>query len=95
MSDNSHEETNDEQTFMIPDEQGNEHEMVLVFTFSSDDQNYAVLLEKDNLEADGVIFRIEQEDEDVYLINIEDDEEWERVVAVYNEEVATMSENSE
>ena len=88
MSDHTQDHEDTELTFMIPDEQGIEHEMVLVYTFKSDDQNYAVLLEKNNLEADGVIFRIEEENEEVFLSSIEDDEEWERVVSVYNQEVA-------
>lgn len=78
-------------TFMIPDDQGNEHEMMLVHTFASEEQLYAVLLEKDNLEADGVIFRVEEEDDEAYLVSIEDDEEWERIVTIYNAEVASQA----
>lgn len=87
MSDLTEDQVEAEQTFMIPDEQGNETEMVLVYTFESDEQTYAVLLEKNNLEADGVIFRIEEDNDEAFLVSIQDDEEWERVVSVYNEEV--------
>jgi uncharacterized protein YrzB (UPF0473 family) len=90
LSDHTHDQVEAEQTFMIPDEQGNEHEMVLVYTFESDEQTYAVLLEKNNLEADGVIFRIEEENDEAFLVSIQDDEEWERVVTVYNEEIAAQ-----
>lgn len=93
MGDNTENHVESEQTFMIPDEQGNEHEMVLVYTFASDDQTYAVLLEKNNLEADGVIFRVEEEKEEAFLVSIQDDEEWERVVSVYNAEVAAQENN--
>lgn len=92
MSEHTHDSVETEETtFMIPDEHGNEHEMVLVYTFESEDLTYAVLLEKNNLEADGVIFRIEQENEEVYLVNIEEDEEWDRVVEVYNNEIASQN----
>lgn len=89
MNNNTHDDhIEEEQTFMIPDEQGVEHEMVLVYTFESDEQMYAVLLEKDNLEADGVIFRIEEDNDEVFLVSIQDDSEWERVVSVYNQEIS-------
>lgn len=59
--------------------------MVMVFQFESEDQAYAVLLDRNDPEADGIIFRIEEENDEAYLVSIEDDEEWQRVVAVYNE----------
>lgn len=74
-----------EQTFVITDENGVDHEMIMVLTFDMEETTYAVLLDKNEPDADGLIFRIEEEGEDVYLVSIEDDEEWDRVVAVYNE----------
>lgn len=74
-----------EQTFVITDENGVDHEMIMALTFDVEDTTYAVLLDKNNPEADGLIFRIEEEGEDVFLVSIEDDEEWDRVVAIYNE----------
>lgn len=75
----------EEDIFVVTDEQGVEHEMVIVYTFESMEQAYAVLLDRNNPEADGVIFRIEEENEEAFLVPIEEDEEWERVVAIYNE----------
>lgn len=75
----------DEQVFVVTDEDGNEHEMVMVYTFESNDQAYAVLIERNNPDEDGVIFRIEEENDTAYLVSIEDDEEWERVVSIYNQ----------
>lgn len=93
MSDHVHDENcnheHEEETFVITDDDGNEHEMVMVYTFESQEQAYAVLLDKNNPEADGVIFRIEEENEEAFLASIEDDEEWNRVVAIYNEIAAT------
>ena len=80
-----HDHEHEEDVFMVTDEEGVEHEMVMVYTFESEEQAYAVLLDKNNPEADGIIFRIEEENEEAFLVSIEDDKEWERVVAVYNE----------
>ncbi len=90
MSDLTEDQVEAEQTFMIPDEHGNETEMVLVYTFESEQKTYAVLLEKNNLEADGVIFRIEEDNDEAFLVSIQDDEEWDRVVSVYNQEVESQ-----
>lgn len=70
---------------MITDENGVDHEMIMVLSFDLDDNMYAVLLDKNEPEADGLVFRIEEEEEEMYLVSIDDDDEWERVVAVYNE----------
>lgn len=95
MSDHVHDENCDHEhedmVFVVTDEDGNEHEMVLAYTFETGDQAYAVLLDRNDPEDDGVIFRIEEDGEDEVLVNIEDDEEWERVMKVYEELVAQES----
>lgn len=83
-----HDHEHEEEMFLVTDEEGVEHEMVIVYTFESQDKAYAVLLDRNDPEADGVIFRIEEENDDAYLIGIEDEEEWNRVAAIYNEVVA-------
>lgn len=92
MSDHVHDENCDHEhedmVFVVTDEDGNEHEMVLAYTFETGDQAYAVLLDRNDPEDDGVIFRIEEDGDDEVLVNIEDDEEWERVMKVYEELVA-------
>ncbi|WJH33120.1 DUF1292 domain-containing protein [Paenibacillus aurantius] len=80
-----HEHEHEEDVFLVTDAEGKEHEMVMVYTFESESQAYAVLLDRNDPEADGVIFRIEEENDEAYLVSIEDDEEWNRVVAIYNE----------
>lgn len=77
-----------EAIFELTDEDGNIHEMVMVYQFESDQQAYAVLLDRNDPEADGIIFRIEEEDGEAFLVNIEDEDEWNKVVAIYNEIVA-------
>ncbi|MBD2846236.1 DUF1292 domain-containing protein [Paenibacillus sp. IB182496] len=90
MSEHQHDENcnhehDEEHVFVVGDEEGNEREMVMAFTFEMEEQPYAVLLDRNNPEADGVIFRIEEENEEAFLVGIEDDQEWERVTKVYEE----------
>jgi len=75
----------DEGVFVVTDEEGNERELVMVYTFEADDRGYAVLLDRNDPESDGFIFRIEEDGDSTFLVNIEDDAEWERAAAKYNE----------
>jgi uncharacterized protein YrzB (UPF0473 family) len=88
-----HDHEHGEDVFVVTDENGKEHEMVMVYTFESQEQAYAVLLDRNDPDADGVIFRIEEENEEAFLVNIEDEAEWERVVAIYNEIVSQETED--
>lgn len=80
-----HDHEHEEEVFVVTDDEGVEREMVMVYTFDLEEQAYAVLLDRNDPEADGIIFRIEQEGEDAFLVNIEDEEEWKKVVAAYEE----------
>lgn len=71
--------------FVFTDDDGQEREMVMVYTFETEDQMYAVLIDRNNPESDGVIFRVEEENEEAFLVGIEDDAEWDRVTALYAE----------
>jgi uncharacterized protein YrzB (UPF0473 family) len=92
--DHDHDHDHDENVFVVTDAEGVEHEMVMVYTFESGDQAYAVLLDRNEPEADGVIFRVEEENEEAYLVSIEEDDEWNRVVAIYNEIAAKEAEEN-
>lgn len=78
-----HDHDHEEQVFLIENEEGEEREMVLVYTFESEENVYAVLLDRQDPERDGVIFRVEEEGEEAFLVTIEDDEEWTRVSDIY------------
>lgn len=88
MSEHEQQWDDEEASIIMTDGEGNEIEMVLVHTFDAEQQMYAVLLEKDNPESDGIITRIVEEDGQTFLDFIDDDEEWEKVVTAYNAEVA-------
>lgn len=71
--------------FLVTDEEGNERELVMVYSFDVDDRAYAVLIDRNDPESDGFIFRIEEENDEAFLADIEDEQEWEKVAAVYNQ----------
>ncbi|MGG1880024.1 MULTISPECIES: DUF1292 domain-containing protein [Paenibacillus] len=89
--DHDHDHEHEEFVLTLTDEQGKEVEMVLVETFDVGEKLYALLLERGNPEADGVILRMEEENEEMVLYNIEDEDEWNEVEAAYNELVAAAS----
>lgn len=88
--DHDHEHSAEDFVITLIDDDGNETDMVLVETFNIEEQLYALLLERNNPEADGVIVRVDDDGEDMELNAIEDDEEWERVQKAYEELVASQ-----
>ncbi|MBD8496814.1 MULTISPECIES: DUF1292 domain-containing protein [Paenibacillus] len=83
--DHDHDHSHEEIIVTLIDDEGKEVEMVLVETFNVEDQLYALLLERNNLEADGAIFRMDEDEEGMALNPIEDDAEWDRVQQAYQE----------
>ena len=81
----NHPAEDEETTVLVTDDQGQTYEMVVIYTFAADDHVYAVLLDKNHPDDDGVIMRMEEEDGETVLVHIEDDDEWERAVNTYNE----------
>ncbi|WP_195572870.1 DUF1292 domain-containing protein [Paenibacillus sp. 1001270B_150601_E10] len=87
--DHDHDHEHEEFVVTLIDEDGNEIDMALVETFNVEDQLYALLLERNNPEADGVIVRVDEDGDDMVLNAIEDDEEWNRVQQAYEELVSS------
>lgn len=83
-----HEEDFDyEDTIVLVDEDDIEHSFTVLEYLEIDDQVYAVLLPDENPEDGAYIFRVETDgDGEEILMDIEDDEEFERVVAVLETE---------
>ncbi|AZK46947.1 MULTISPECIES: DUF1292 domain-containing protein [Paenibacillus] len=90
--DHDHDHEHEEFVLTLTDEEGNDVEMVLVETFDVAEKVYALLLERNNPEADGIILRLEEENEEMVLYNIEDEDEWRQVEAAYNELVSGQDE---
>lgn len=86
MNNHDHDHDNDlnlENTIVLVDEDGTEHEFVVLEYLEIEDQFYAVLLPEDDPEGEAFIFKVEvDESGEEFLMDIEDDEEFERIVAV-------------
>lgn len=70
----------------LMDESGNVEEFQIIDTFGMDDSDYAVLILANDSESDTFIFRIEYDKTgEVMLVGIEDDEEFNDAVNIYEE----------
>lgn len=79
---------NENEAIVLVDEDGNEHTFVIVDVVMVDDNRYALLepVDGDEDEEDGAyLFRLETVDGAERLVVVEDDEEFERVVAALEE----------
>ena len=75
----------DENIVVLTDEDGQEHEFEIVDVLNIDDTDYAILAVPDSDE-DAIVLRIEQDDNGNHiLVDIEDEEEWNRVAEVWDE----------
>lgn len=79
----NHDHEHVDPTVILTDSEGNEKEMVIVYSFEFRESQYAVLLDKNEPDEDGVLMKVEQDGDEAFLSNIEDDEEWEAAVAAY------------
>jgi len=80
-------EHEDEEVIVLTDEEGNEHEFTIVQVIKVDEKDYAILvpLHGEEEEEEAVILRIDQENGEDVLIEIEDEEEFERVAEAWEE----------
>jgi putative Holliday junction resolvase len=82
---NEHE--HDEEVIVLTDEEGSEHEFTIVQVMKVDEKDYAILLplkgEEESEEA--VILRVDQENGEDVLVEIEDEAEFERVAEAWEE----------
>ncbi|MGI6343814.1 MAG: DUF1292 domain-containing protein [Bacillota bacterium] len=71
-----------EEFVILTDEDGNEYEFEIVDVIEVEDKRYAVLYPVDDAEDEGyVIMRFEvDEDGEEMFVDIEDDDEWQRVI---------------
>lgn len=78
---------NENEEIVLVDEDGVEHTFILVDVVMVDDKRYALLepVDSDDEEEGAYLFRLENEDGEDRLVVVEDDEEFERVVAVLDE----------
>jgi len=73
-----------EEVVILTDEEGNEREFIIVETMQVENNHYAVLVAADGEDEDGFIMRIEEDENgEEYLIDIEEEGEWKKVVEAY------------
>ncbi|MBY6276704.1 DUF1292 domain-containing protein [Symbiobacterium thermophilum] len=82
-----HEHEHDDEIIVLTDEEGNEHEFSIVQVITVDGKDYAILLPiEDGEEAEeAVIMRIDEEDGEDVLVEIESEEEFDRVADAWEE----------
>lgn len=74
-----------ESTIILIDEEGNEVTFEIIDVIEFEGKHYAILLPEEEMEEESaLVFKVEEEDGEDVLREIEDDEEWERVVAHWN-----------
>jgi len=94
--DHDHEDDFEDEIIVLEDEDGKEHNFVLGEVIPVDGKDYAILLPVDDDLEEGVIFRIEgEEDDQMILAEIDNDEEWEKVVQAYNEQMDDSDDDEE
>lgn len=69
----------------LVDENGVESQFEIILTLEAEGKEYAILVPLEEEEAEeALIFRIDQDEEGEILVPLENDDEYETVVAVYN-----------
>lgn len=70
------------------DENGVESQFEVILTLEADNKEYAILMpvedEEDEEAEEALVFRIDQDEEGEMLVPLEDDQEYQIVVDVYN-----------
>jgi uncharacterized protein YrzB (UPF0473 family) len=98
VTDNGEERTD---IVVLVDEEGNEHDFALVDRFQVDLSEYAILvpvlyLEEEigtddiDLEDEAYIFRIDLDEGEEILVEVEDEIEWNQVAAIWEERVQSL-----
>ncbi len=80
--------TNEDEMLTLTDEDGNEHQFSVIDIIEMDGSEYAILQpleEGEEDEDEAIILRIDtDEDGNEILVDIEDDEEWEKVADTWS-----------
>lgn len=69
----------------LTDEDGGEHDFKVLDVLELEQKMYAILQPTESDDEEAIILRVEQDEAgNEVLVNIEDDEEWERVAEAYD-----------
>ncbi len=90
---------------VLVDEEGNEHDFALVDRFQVEMNDYAILVpviytdegEGDEVEfdEDAYIFRIELQDDEESLVEVDNEEEWNKVASLWEERVRSIEQSDD
>jgi len=86
---------------VLVDEEGNEHDFALVDRFQVDINEYAILVpvmypdegengEAIDFEEEAYIFRIDLDEGEEMLVEVEDEEEWNQVASIWEERAESI-----
>ncbi len=90
-----------EDVVILVDEEGIEHQFAVVDVFPVNEKNYAVLAPLEDEEEEGesgeeaYIFRIEEIEGEQTLVEVDDEEEWNRVAEEWEERLKQWEEEGE
>lgn len=74
-----------ENIIVLTDEDGGEHEFEVLEVLEVEQKTYAILQPSDTQDDEAIILRIEKDETgNEVLVNIEDDEEWDKVAEMYD-----------
>lgn len=78
-------EVQNDNIIVLTDEDGGEHEFEVLEVLEVDQKSYAILQPTDTKDDEAIILRIEQDENgNEVLVNIEDDDEWDKVAEMYD-----------
>ncbi|TEB06576.1 hypothetical protein Psch_00108 [Pelotomaculum schinkii] len=81
--------TEQEEVITLVDEEGAEHDFTVVDIINVDGSEYAILLPVEEENDEAIILKFTHDDEgNELLVDIEDDEEWEKVADAWEEMLA-------
>ncbi len=82
-----------EEIITLVDEEGEEHEFTFIDIMKVDGSEYAILLPVEEENDEAIILKFTRDDDgNELLIDIEDDEEWEKVADAWEEMLAAEEE---
>jgi len=78
--------TEAEEVITLVDEEGAEHDFTVIDIIEVDGSQYAILLPSEEEEDEAIILKFTRDDDgNELLVDIEDDEEWEKVADAWEE----------
>ena len=81
--------TEQEEVITLIDEEGTEHDFTVVDIINVDESEYAILLPVEEENDEAIILKFTNDEEgNELLVDIEDDEEWEKVADAWEETLA-------